>query len=361
MPTTTPGTTSTQMADSGHGYAPPPEAEELDGNPNGNPNGNPDGNPNGNPPTGTPRGGSGSSGGKNKETYDFRMPGADPGMDAQTRQQLSEELNPERDPTSLDRVDYYDRTYLTDLANQQIETAREQYNQQIDRAMDTQARDLNRALADAQGQFQEQQNQIALDERNAMDNAALYAQARGDKGGIGAAQYNSVQNTAAKNRQSVREAQTKLATDTARQISDLRAQGEFERADKMLELTQTYLSELRAIEEYAANYNLSVDQMNTAIAQWEEEFNRAAEQYRTQLELTLTQMTGMWSDGTPTREAQQQTQQAQAQLALSLIQSGVHPDKLSKDQLTALQTLYGMSRSQIITLYKKSKKQSKKK
>lgn len=63
---------------------------------------------------------------------------------------------------------------MVDMATQQVELARQQYNQQIDQSMDTNAADLNRALADAQGQFQTQQNQIAANEMNALDNAALY-------------------------------------------------------------------------------------------------------------------------------------------------------------------------------------------
>ena len=302
-------------------------------------------------------GGGGGSGGGNKESFTFTMPkDTDPSADIQQRWEAAEEMRPDIPQAEIDRIGYYDRTYLTDLARQQIEAAQEQYNNRINRAMDTQAADLNRALADAQGQFRNQQNQVAANERQAMDNAALYAQARGDQGGIGLAQYNSIQNTAAKNKLAVSQAQTKLATDTARQISDLRAQGEFEKADKMLELTQTYLSELRAIEQYAANYNLSVDQMNTAIAEWEAEFNRATEQYMTSWEQSMMQYTGGFSDGTSTYQAEQQTMQAQAQLALSLIQSGVNPNKLSQAQLAALQQMYGMSRGQIISLYKKSKK-----
>lgn len=302
-------------------------------------------------------GGSRGGGGKKPENFTFRMPSTP--SDASLirgRWDAAERMRPDIDEANIDRINYYDRTYLTDLATQQIEAARQQYNNQINQAMDTQAAGLNRALADAQGQFRNQQNQVAANEQQAMNNAALYAQARGDQGGIGLAQYNSIQNTAAKNKLAVSQAQTKLATDTARQISDLRAQGEFEKADKMLELTQTYLSELRQIEEYAANYNLSVDQMNTAIAEWEAEFNRSTAQYMASWEQAMMQYTGGFADGTTTYQAQQETQQAQAQLAMSLIQSGVNPNKLSSTQLAALQQVYGMSRSQIIALYKQSKK-----
>lgn len=263
------------------------------------------------------------------------------------------ELNPSYEEKTIDRVQKYDKQPMVDMATQQIELARQQYNQQINQSMDTNAADLNRAIADAQGQFQTQQNQITANEMNALDNAALYAEARGDKGGIGYAQYNNIQNTAAQNRQAVSQAQTKLATDTARQISDLRAKGEFDKADKALELAQTYLSELRQIEEYAANYNLSVDQINTAIAEWEAEFNNANRQFADNYELTLAQLTGKFSNGMSTKDALDTLNQNTAKIALSMLDAGVEPTKLSPKQLAALAEVYGMDQSSINNYFKK--------
>ena len=263
------------------------------------------------------------------------------------------ELNPSYEEKTIDRVQKYDKQPMVDMATQQIELARQQYNQQINQSMDTNAADLNRAIADAQGQFQTQQNQITANEMNALDNAALYAEARGDKGGIGYAQYNNIQNTAAQNRQAVSQAQTKLATDTARQISDLRAKGEFDKADKALELAQTYLSELRQIEEYAANYNLSVDQINTAISEWEAEFNNANRQFADNYELTLAQLTGKFSNGMSTKDALDTLNQNTAKIALSMLEAGVEPTKLSPKQLAALAEVYGMDQSSINNYFKK--------
>lgn len=278
----------------------------------------------------------------------------DPAVLQAQREALSAELAAQGDPAAIDRVNYYDKQPLVDYMTGEIDAARQQYNNQINNAMDTQARDLNRALADAQGQFQTQQNQVDAAEMQALDNAALYAEARGDKGGIGQAQYNSIQNNAARNKLAVSQAQTKLATDTARQISDLRAQGEFERADKMLQLTQQYLSELRQIEQYAANYNLNVDQINTAISEWEYEYNQAAKQFAVNTELSLAELTGAFSNGMSTYKARQATQAATAELALSLIQAGVKPTQLSPTQLGALADYYGMSQTAINALYKQT-------
>ena len=283
----------------------------------------------------------------------LNMPaGKTPEQISAERAALSAELNPEAEKAAIDRVNKYDKQPLIDMMNQEIDAARQQYNNQIDYSMDTAARDLNRALTDAQDAFRTQQDQITAEEMQARDNAALYAEARGDKGGIGQAQYNSIQNTAAQNRLQVRNAQTKLATDTSRQISDLRAQGEFERADKMLQLTQEYLSQLRQIEQYANDFNLSVDQINTAISEWEYEYNQAAKQFATNTELSLAQLTGAFSNGTPTYAAQQETNEQLASIAMSLIQAGVKPTQLSPEQLGALASVYGMNQTGINQLYK---------
>lgn len=304
---------------------------------------------------GSSGGGGGSGGGGIDANTPLDIPTQDPEAIAAARAALSAELNPEWEKAQIDRVNYYDKQPLVDLMNQEIDAARAQYNNQIDRSMDTAARDLNRALTDAQDAYRTQQNQITAEEMQARDNAALYAEARGDKGGIGQAQYNSIQNTAAQNRLQVRNAQTKLATDTARQISDLRAQGEFERADRMLELTQKYLSELRQIEEYAANYNLSVDQINTAIAEWEYNYNQAAQQFATNTELSLAELTGSFANGVQTYAAKRDTDKALADLALSMIQAGVRPDQLTSAQLGALAEVYGMGQTGINQFYNVSR------
>ena len=156
--------------------------------------------------------------------------------------------------------------------------AMQQANGQVDYAVNQAVRELERALADAQPQFKAQAESVTLDERQAMDNAALYAQLRGDKGGIGQEQYSSIQNTAAQNRLAVQQAQTKLSTDTARQIEDLRAQGEFEKADKALEITQNYLAQLVALEQWAAEYGLTQQEFQASLQQWEAEYNMALQQ-----------------------------------------------------------------------------------
>lgn len=150
--------------------------------------------------------------------------------------------------------------------------------------------ELQRAEQDAQAQFKEQVESVALDERQGMDNSALYAEARGDKGGIGQAQYNAIQAAAAQNRLAVQQQQTKLSTDTARQIADLRAKGEFEKADAMLETAQTYLTQLTQLEQWAANYGLDAAQFKATLAQWQAEYDMAMAKYKTDVDMYNSEM-----------------------------------------------------------------------
>ena len=161
---------------------------------------------------------------------------------------------------------------LSGYLDQWRQAANEQAQKQIDYAVNKGVNDLQRAEEDAKVQFQTQRNQVDADEARNLDNAALYAELRGDRGGIGQQQYNSVQNNAAQNRQTVNSEQVKLATDTQRQIADLRAQGEFQKADKLLEISQSYLQQLVSLEQWAAEYDLSAAQFNESIRQWEKEY-----------------------------------------------------------------------------------------
>lgn len=190
-------------------------------------------------------------------------------------------------------ADAYNPGSMNDYLDRWYQDAQEQQKNTIDFGTSQGVNELIRAQQDANAQFQTQLNQIAIDEAKAKDNQALYAAARGDRGGIGAAQYDSIMNTAAQNRLSVNSAQTKLATDTARQIADLRAQGEYEKADALLQLSQQYLSQLMSLEQWSMDYNLSVAQFNSSLQQWEKEYD-----------LKVADLLGSYN-GTPTLSAQQ--------------------------------------------------------
>ena len=238
---------------------------------------------------------------------------------------------------------------LREMLDAWQKAALEQSNGQIDYAVQKAVTDLERALADVQPQFKEQAESVDRDARQAMDNSALYAELRGDKGGIGHEQYNSIQNTQAQNHLTVQQAQTKLATDTQRQIADLRAQGEFEKADAALQITQQYLQQLVSLEKWAAEYNLSVEQFNEQIRQWEMEYQFAMQQFETskqqwaaefgfqqqQYQNSLNQWQAEF-DAAQNRwqaEFDYGKQSDMANIGWALLESGV---SLSKEQLAAM-------------------------
>lgn len=199
------------------------------------------------------------------------------------------------------------------LLDDWLNAAKEQQQNQIDYAVDKGVADLERAEADAQEQFQTQQNQISEDEAKALDNQALYAEARGDRGGIGQAQYGQIQAQAMQNRQAINTARTKLSTDTARAIADLRAQGEFQKADALLQLTQTYLSQLVQLQQWGAEYSLNVQQFNAQLQQWEKEF-----------ELSVGDLMGEYQ-GKPTWSAQQAEKNTLVESGMAALSVGVRP------------------------------------
>lgn len=217
------------------------------------------------------------------------------------------------------------------------ESAAAQSDSRIDAAVQQAVTNLQQTLEDAQPKFREQAESIAWDERQAMDNSALYAELRGDRGGIGRAQYDAIQNTAAVNRNAVRAAQNQLATDTGRQIAALRAEGEFEKADAALDLTQQYLEKLVALEQWGAEFGLDTAQFQAELMQWEKEYQLALQK----LQLSREQ----WNAEMGLKEqqfhysVQSETNGQLAQMGKALLGAGVMP---TGEQLAAM----GMTASQ---------------
>ena len=224
------------------------------------------------------------------------------------------------------------------------QAAIDQANGQIDYATLQAITELERALEDAQPQFKEQAESVSLEERQALDNSALYAELRGDKGGIGQEQYNSIQNTAAQNRLAVQQAQTKLSTDTARQIADLRAQGEFEKADKALEITQQYLAQLMTLEQWAAEFNMTQEQFQASLQQWQAEYGMAMMQIG--ISQNQWQQEFQFAKDQFNYEVGQVATNQLAQAGYALLEYG-QIDQITDEQLQAM----GLSRQQAQAYY----------
>jgi hypothetical protein len=224
------------------------------------------------------------------------------------------------------------------------EAAAKQHQMSIDNAMRQEADAMKLAEREAAAQYAEQRRQTDLAERQALDNSALYAEARGDRGGVGQAQYNAIQAASAKNRADIQQAQTKMASEVTRQIAQMRRQGEYKKADALLSLSQQYLSQLNDLKRWETESNMSVDQANNALAQWQMNFEQAAKQaaadqaYRDQ-QMTLAQQEFAYNQN---RDAMNDALNATKNIAnqgWSVLELGVMP---SAEQLAAM----GMNQAQ---------------
>lgn len=233
----------------------------------------------------------------------------------------------------LERIPTVDTEKERLLLEQQTEAARQQTEGQIDRTVEQGVQELQRAEEEAQAGFQSMRDRTEIEERQALDEQALYAELRGDRGGIGLAQAASIRNTAAVNRRQVNLEQQRLATDTARQIEQLRRQGEFEKADAVLQLRQKQLSELLELERWAKDRNLSIGEFNSQLARWEAEYAWQLRKFGVQTELSLAQMSGRMPDGSPTLAARQSERSRLAAAAKMLLELGL---ELTPDQIEAL-------------------------
>ena len=248
---------------------------------------------------------------------------------AQINQELLKAAGLDAGPAQVGRVEHVDIEPEKSMLDQITEAQKQQAELQINNAVQTGTTELQRTMQDAQSQFQQARNQIDVEEQRAKDNQVLYAEARGDRGGVGQAQYNTIQNTAATNRLTVQSEQTKLATDTARQITDLRAQGEFEKANQLLSITQNYLSQLMNLYTWAKETNLGVDEFNIQVSQWEENYKLSL----LGANLDIANATGVFANGTPTYATWKDTQKMLAESGQALLEKGIPP---TAEQLLAM-------------------------
>lgn len=226
---------------------------------------------------------------------------------------------------SIGRLSHVDESAQRELLRQLTEAQEKRAANAADYTVEKGVTALERAKEDAAASFQSERDRITAEERQALDNQALYAEARGDRGGIGRAQYASVQNTAAVNRARVNAEQKKLATDTARQIADLRAQGEFEKADKLLDIAQDRLSELMSLGRWAAQTNVGIDEFNAKLDEWEADYALSAKKYATETLMSAANLTGALPDGTPTRAAADSYNAQLAAAGKALLERGIRP------------------------------------
>lgn len=214
------------------------------------------------------------------------------------RRLLRENTPPRAEIGRVERVDTEpERTLLERVSRLQAEQA----NNARDYAVRTGEEGLLRAKEDARAGFDAQRAKIRADELRELDNLALYSELRGDRGGLGLARYASAQNSAAQARAAVDREQQRLATDTARQIQDLRGKGEFEKADRLLDISQNYLSSLLQLHKWAKEKNLDVDELNSELERFEAEYALEVKKLLAGTELDAAKLSGYFADGARAR------------------------------------------------------------
>lgn len=148
---------------------------------------------------------------------------------------------------------------------------------QIDYQTQYKENQARRNYEDAVAGYQKQYRDLTASMYQNMDNQALSSQISGQRGGMATRSVGEIQNDYQQQRQALAFQQQKLATDTAREIENLRAQGEFDKADALLEarqqeFQQLYADAVRVDENQYANqqYDTAVEREDEAIAREQE-------------------------------------------------------------------------------------------
>ena len=120
--------------------------------------------------------------------------------------------------------------------------------------------------------YQKQYRDATAKMYQGMDNQALMSDVSGQYGGMATASVADIQSAYQQQRQQLALQQQKLALDTAREIEDLRAQGEYDKADallkaRQLEAQQLYDDAVRVDENRWSNqqYQAALDREDAAI------------------------------------------------------------------------------------------------
>lgn len=174
------------------------------------------------------------------------------------------------------------------------------------------------AKAEAEARYQTQRDAAAAQAARDMDNSALYSELRGDYGGIGKAQYDSIQSTAAKNQAEINRAQTEMARAAAVEIAGLQAKGEYEKAEKLLTLTQKKLAALMELEQWSAEYAADERELQAKLSQWQAEYA-----------LSAAKLTGVTASGQPTAD----TRARLAALGEAMLKKGLMPNAAQLDAM----------------------------
>lgn len=188
-----------------------------------------------------------------------------------------------------------------DLINNQYDNMWQQTQLGIDRQTQQSVDEAVRGYEDSVPTYADAYRQATIDQYNGADNAALNARMSGQYGGMATANVNAIQSQYQQQRAKIAQEQQQLAEQTVRQVADLRAQGEFQKADQLLQQSQQRFQQLyedavRVDENTYSNwqYQNTMDREDAEIARQEAQTEK---EYQQSLGLTLLKM-GVMPDET---------------------------------------------------------------
>jgi hypothetical protein len=169
-----------------------------------------------------------------------------------------------------------------DAINAQYNAAQQQQENAIDYRTQVNQNNARRAYEDSMKDYRNQYRDMTTDMYQGMDNAALVARANGQFGGSATAEVGAVQSEYQKQRQALSLKQQQMATDTVREIENLRAQGEFDKADALLKSRQQqfqalYEDAVRVDENRWNNekYQTGLQREDEAIVREQQQYDKA--------------------------------------------------------------------------------------
>lgn len=219
------------------------------------------------------------------------------GTDTATADSTATQATPSITAQERPRAEYAanaNTTSYADNINMQYDNMAQQTQQNIDRQVQQGVNTAVYGYQDAVPTYQQNYRQATINQYNGADNAALNARASGQYGGMATSNVNAVQTMYQQQRAQIAQQQQKLAEQTVRQVADLRAQGEFKKADQLLQQSQQRFQQLyedavRVDENTYGNwqYQNEIERDDAEIARQEAQ---AEKEYQQSLGLTLLKM-----------------------------------------------------------------------
>lgn len=157
----------------------------------------------------------------------------------QVTQDVSAATQEQKDEAAASNTKSY-----ADMISQQYDSYVQQKQNNIDYQTRIQQEKAARAYEDAIGNYQKQYRDATAKMYQGMDNQALVSDVSGQYGGMATASVADIQAAYQQQRQQLSLQQQKLALDTAREVEDLRKQGEFDKADALLQARQLEAQQL---------------------------------------------------------------------------------------------------------------------